>query len=119
MRERAFLSVFAVVALSGLVALPLAFAGVGAQTQRADCPGKVVCPLSGQEVCKDECPLAATKTASTRADCPGQIACPLTGELVCKDQCPVGQAVKADTSTKAGAAAEDADLPPCCRNLKK
>jgi hypothetical protein len=119
MRKLALWGVFAVVVFGGLVALPLAFAGAGAQKQRADCPGKVVCPLTGEEVCKDQCPLAAKKTASTRADCPGQVECPLTGELVCKDQCPVGDAAKAEASTKAAAAAEDTDLPPCCRKAKK
>lgn len=24
---------------------------------RADCPGKIVCPLTGELVCKDRCPL--------------------------------------------------------------
>jgi hypothetical protein len=25
--------------------------------QRVDCPGKIVCPLTGQLVCRDRCPL--------------------------------------------------------------
>ncbi len=27
----------------------------------ADCPGKVVCPLTGELVCKDRCPLGAPR----------------------------------------------------------
>lgn len=26
---------------------------------RADCPGKIVCPLTGQVICADKCPMAA------------------------------------------------------------
>jgi hypothetical protein len=104
MRKWTLWNALAVIALGGLFALPLAFAG----TQRSDCPGKVVCPLTGEEVCKDECPLAAKKSGTTWADCPGQIECPLTGDLVCRDQCPVADV------TKNG----EAGLPACCRGKK-
>lgn len=30
-------------------------------TDRADCPGKIVCPLTGQLVCNDRCPLGKDK----------------------------------------------------------
>lgn len=33
--------------------------------QRADCPGKIVCPLTGELVCKDRCPLGAQKADAT------------------------------------------------------
>ncbi|MDQ2622599.1 MAG: hypothetical protein M3Y45_06120 [Actinomycetota bacterium] len=111
-------SLLGLVALVGLVAAyPLANASTGAE--RSDCPGKVVCPLTGEEVCKDRCPLAAKaeKTDTTRADCPGQVECPLTGELVCRDECPVTGAVK-PAESKALALEEEAELPPCCRNKK-
>jgi len=72
MRKRILWNAFAVLALGGLFAFPLAFAG----TQRSDCPGKVVCPLTGEDVCKDQCPLGAKKT-----DCPGQIECPVADDL--------------------------------------
>ncbi len=113
MRKLAFWGALAVVALSGVLAYPLAFAG----TQRSDCPGKVVCPLTGNEVCKDQCPLSVKKTDSTRADCPGQIECPLTGELIGREKRPAATA-KMEAVTQADAAAED-DLPPCCRKAKK
>lgn len=74
---------------------------------RSDCPGKVVCPLSGAEVCKDQCPLRDV----SRTDCPGKIECPVTGELVCRDECPLG------TDSGAEATAE-ADRPACCRGAK-
>ena len=55
--------------------------------ERQDCPGKIVCPQTGEQICRDKCP---TVDAS-RADCLGRIVCPLTGKLVCKDRCPAKQ----------------------------
>lgn len=107
----------AVLALSGIAALPLALADI--RQERSDCPGKVVCPLTGEEVCKDRCPLAAKQTGATRADCPGQVECPLTGELACRDQCPATNAAKPAETEEALAAGAESDLAPCCRNLKK
>ncbi len=78
------------------------------ETTNGVCPGKVVCPLTGEEVCKDKCPLID----ADRVDCPGKVECPLTGELVCKDKCPLNSS-DANVSTKG-----DSDLPPCCRNKK-
>jgi hypothetical protein len=117
MRKTVLRGAFLLVALGGLVALPLAFAASDKGTQRSDCPGKVICPLTGEEVCKDQCPLAAGKpTATTREDCSGKVICPLTGEEVCKDQCPVGGG--AAVMAKAAAESDD-DLPACCRKAKK
>lgn len=31
----------------------------GATPERLDCPGKIECPLTGELVCKDRCPLDA------------------------------------------------------------
>lgn len=28
--------------------------------KREDCPGKIICPITGQEICKDQCPLIPT-----------------------------------------------------------
>ncbi len=69
---------------------------------RPDCPGRIVCPLTGEEVCKDLCPLQETP----RADCPGKILCPLTGEPVCVDRCPLQN----DGSQAAGT---------CCRSVRR
>lgn len=74
--------------------------------ERGDCPGKVVCPLTGEEVCKDQCPLID----ANRADCPGKVVCPLTDEPVCQDECPLGADEKAVEA--------DEELPPCCRGKK-
>jgi len=89
-----------------LVGITVAASGLGGTTKRADCPGKVICPITGEEVCKDQCPLID----ASRADCPGKIECPLTGELVCRDRCPLGSGTDA--------AASDRALPPCCRAKK-
>ncbi len=72
------------IAAGGLTTYSLAFAGGEGST----CPGKVVCPITGDEVCQDECPLVD----ANRADCPGKVECPLSGELVCSDECPLGLA---------------------------
>ena len=93
--------------LFGLAAMGLITLGgvalASTKAERADCPGKITCPRTGELVCRDRCPTAD----ANRADCPGRIVCPITGELVCKDRCPVGEpaalTVKADS------------LPPCCR----
>ena len=91
------LAVATVIALGSFAAYSLAFTS----EQRSDCSGTVVCPITGEEVCKDRCPL----TDAERADCPGKVECPVTGELVCRDECPVGG------GTKGTAAA----APSCCR----
>lgn len=90
---------------AGLVGLAgfAAFAAAAA-AGRPDCPGKIVCPQSGQLICRDRCPTVDPN----RPDCPGRIVCPQTGELVCRDRCPLN---KGDTT-----AAQD--TPPCCRGRK-
>lgn len=89
-----------------LVSVAVAASGFTRSTERADCPGKIECPLTGELVCRDKCPLVDPN----RADCPGKIECPLTGELVCRDRCPLESSVETSAS-------ED-DLPPCCRGKK-
>lgn len=39
-------------------------------SHRADCPGKIVCPLTGELVCKDRCPLANHPTGDARTEVP-------------------------------------------------
>ena len=48
------LSIAALVALLGGAALALAH---NANSARPDCPGQIVCPLTGELVCKDKCPV--------------------------------------------------------------
>lgn len=74
--------------------------GIDISDPRNDCPGAIQCPITGEEVCKDQCPLVDAE----RPDCPGKVKCPLTGELVCRDECPL-----------ALASGDDEALPPCCR----
>ena len=82
--KRLLLSSSLVLAFGAIVAV----AGAATRFQRSDCPGKVVCPMTGDEVCRDQCPLVD----ATRDDCPGKIECPITGESVCRDKCPIGHA---------------------------
>jgi hypothetical protein len=88
----------AVLSLAGLGSLTLA----RADAERADCPGKIVCPQTGELICRDRCPTIDPD----RSDCPGRIVCPQTGELVCKDRCPLG--------AKATDKPEANDKPACC-----
>ena len=32
------------------------------ESERPDCPGKIICPLTGELVCKDRCPLGVDET---------------------------------------------------------
>ncbi|HVT58911.1 MAG TPA: hypothetical protein VHR45_10965 [Thermoanaerobaculia bacterium] len=45
-------TLIATATLLGLLAL-----AYSAQSSRHACPGKVVCPLTGQTICADQCPL--------------------------------------------------------------
>lgn len=85
-----------------LLGVGMAAYSVNASVERDDCPGRVVCPLTGEEVCKDQCPLID----ADRSDCPGKVECPLNGELVCKDRCPLGTSDVAETS--------GSETPACC-----
>ena len=87
-----------------LLGVSVAVAGVATNLKRTDCPGTITCPITGEEVCSDQCPLNNT----VHDDCPGTIACPLTGEEVCKDRCPLNQADQADQPN-------ESELPACCR----
>ncbi|TAJ24754.1 MAG: hypothetical protein EPO68_01055 [Planctomycetota bacterium] len=46
----------------GAVVVVLCLAGGAyayrAMSARPDCPGKVVCPLTGETICADQCPVA-------------------------------------------------------------
>ncbi len=105
MRSKLLLSLAAAAVLCG-AAYSLAFATSG---ERSDCPGKVVCPITGEEVCKDRCPLLD----AARDDCPGKVECPLTGELVCRDECPIeATAATAANTNTASSCGRDAG---CCK----
>ncbi len=64
-------TVAAVLVLTGgAFAYRLAFAS----GERPDCPGKIVCPLTGELVCRDRCPLGAggAKSETAPGCCPGE-----------------------------------------------
>ncbi len=102
MRSKLLLSLAAAVILGG-AAYSLAFA---TSEERSDCPGKVLCPITGEEVCKDRCPLFD----AARPDCPGKVECPLTGELVCGDECPIEATTATAVDTNAASS--------CCSNAR-
>ncbi len=103
--------VFPVAVFFGLIG---GCASTGSVVERDDCPGKIVCPQTGELICKDRCPLDASAGSDVasmgvvgdRVDCPGKMVCPQTGELICKDRCPLGAS---------GEGQEVAVLPSCCR----
>jgi hypothetical protein len=101
MKKTALWTAAAIVVLTGgLSAYRLAFAS----GDRPDCPGKIICPITEEEICKDQCPLLDP----ARPDCPGKIECPLTGELVCADRCPLGSATP-----------QKDRVPSCCRGQEQ
>lgn len=101
-RTMQMLAGFVVVLAVGALAAGVPLTGAGASGgERPDCPGKITCPLTGEEVCRDACPTVD----ANRSDCPGRIECPITGELVCVDRCP------AETSERSNPEAR----PTCCR----
>ncbi|MEE8153401.1 MAG: cation transporter [Phycisphaerales bacterium] len=51
-----------------IAAISLAPAAARAQ-DRPDCPGKIICPLTGDLVCKDRCPLGVNGAALTELCC--------------------------------------------------
>jgi len=87
MRSKLMLGLASAAVLVGAT-YSLAFATNSPSSQRSDCPGKIVCPITGDEVCRDRCP----QVDAARTDCPGQVDCPVTGELVCRDNCPLDTA---------------------------
>jgi hypothetical protein len=107
----------ATAAMVGLVAVGgLLFAQSRGET--AACSEKIICPITGKLICRDECP----NVDPNRADCPGRIVCPLTGKLVCKDRCPLhkeGTDEANDNSDKlepgdASAETPSTKVPSCC-----
>jgi hypothetical protein len=47
-----------------------AYAAGTARSERPDCPGKLVCPLTGELVCKDRCPLGGQVAADQTKELP-------------------------------------------------
>ena len=68
------------ITLVGIVAVTsIVLAKTGAE--RPDCPGKIVCPQTGEQICRDKCPTAD----ATRADCPGRIVGQYLGSDICRN----------------------------------
>ena len=102
MTRRAYILPLVALATLGLATLG-SYALTQRQATRPDCPGKIVCPQTGELVCRDQCPTVDPN----RRDCPGRIVCGLTGELVCKDRCPLDK--KGATTQK-----PQTKVPSCC-----
>ncbi len=54
----------ALIAAAGIAATAYAVSS-SSSPDRTDCPGKIVCPLTGDLVCKDRCPGHETDSAET------------------------------------------------------
>lgn len=61
----------ALVVAGGLSAYKLAYAdGSGpVDPSRPDCPGQIVCPLTGELVCRDRCPAVSATPADEAVPC--------------------------------------------------
>lgn len=53
-------------AVTGIAAASAVAAYMATQpgAEREDCPGKIVCPITGDLICADQCPAEAEKTPS-------------------------------------------------------
>lgn len=56
-------------ALAALLLMGGAFAFRSAHAGRIDCPGTIVCPITGDDVCVDRCPLGAKKPEKKAGCC--------------------------------------------------
>lgn len=70
-------------AIAGVVGLLSAGTGwmavSAADTTRPDCPGKITCPLTGEQVCADRCPANAAQETTPVSNVAGELcggACP-------------------------------------------
>ena len=61
MKKKVLLSMAVAVALGISAAYPLAFASGG----RSDCPGKIVCSITGEVICSDQCPAGEPVASET------------------------------------------------------
>ncbi len=79
-RRQAVISSFLVLSAGSIGAAAARFLASEPSAERADCPGKITCPLTGEQVCKDQCPLGAegvTEAASgTVSDATAQAGVP-------------------------------------------
>lgn len=76
-----FLAIAGVVGLLGAGTGWMATSAI--DTTRPDCPGKIVCPLSGVQVCVDRCPVSAPQGAVTVTNTADELcggACPAPGQ---------------------------------------
>jgi hypothetical protein len=67
-----------------MAACLVAAASIDAQTfaqERPDCPGKIICPLTGEPVCKDRCPLGTTSGPAKGSCCAPQLGAVALGVL--------------------------------------
>lgn len=72
MRKKSIAWTIFALAAAGTGVGAYAIAGSGKAT-RTDCPGTIVCPLTGESVCRDRCPLGDTQreTPSEPSCCVG------------------------------------------------
>lgn len=49
-------------AATGVAAASAVAAYMSGGVQREDCPGKIICPITGDLICADECPAESAKT---------------------------------------------------------
>ena len=71
----------AIAVVIGLLSAGTSWMAVSAaETSRSDCPGKIVCPLTGDEVCADRCPVDTENVPTAPSK---------TADELCGGACPV------------------------------
>ena len=59
-----------IVILSAAAAGVTTYATTADRSERPDCPGQIVCPLTGEPVCADRCPLSKLSVHNHRSALP-------------------------------------------------
>ncbi len=54
----------AVTGVAAASAVAAYMASSSPKTEREDCPGKIICPITGELICADQCPAEAAKTVA-------------------------------------------------------
>lgn len=84
-RRQAVVSSFLVLSTGAIGATAARFLASEPSPERADCPGKITCPLTGEEVCKDQCPLGAEGATTAVPEAASDVSTPSETPSCCAE----------------------------------
>lgn len=62
-------TVLAALATLTLLSAGFAYRAAAGSGERPDCPGKIVCPLTGEVICADQCPIGSESGSAEVPSC--------------------------------------------------